>query len=112
MSDHRNDTIALSNRQYTLLKMLEDAPSDKLTLEELSGLNQLTVGANWRRKWLQETADRRSVRITALGRRALRSFENGVDISRKVHKMQFSHFLSLDVYDDETETPRKKHHAA
>lgn len=99
--------IRMSNRQYSFLRYLREARSDKVTLEELSHLNQGTVGSAKRRQWLTESKGRDGVQMTHEGREALKAFEHG-DFTRTVARMKFSSFLSLDVYDEGKSKPKGK----
>lgn len=101
----RDSAVRLSNRQYCLLKYLDDARGDKIGLDEISHLNQGTLGANKRRGWLQETDAGDGVKLTAAGKYALESFKTG-DFMRKVARMKFSSFLTLEVYDETREKKR------
>lgn len=91
--------IRMSNRQYSLLRFLSSQTRQRVGIDELSALNQNTVGANKRRKWLKETSDRQGVELTHEGKEALKAFEAG-DFMRSVARMKFSSFLSLDVYEE------------
>lgn len=91
--------VRMSNRQYGLLRYLNDARG-AVGLDEISHLNQQTLGSFKRGKnWMSETASRDSIRITSEGRDALKAFEHG-DFLRQVARMKFSSFLSLDVYEE------------
>jgi hypothetical protein len=100
----RDLAVRMSNRQYSFLRYLREAAKGGLGLEELSHLNQGTIGSAKRRHWLTETRKRDGVTMTQEGKEALRAFEHG-DFTRSVARMKFSSFLSLDVYD---EKPAKK----
>ncbi len=99
--------IRLSNRQYALLDHLNHARNGTLSIEQLASLNQLTLGANKRRKWLIETPKRDGVRITPEGRDVLQSFFSA-DFVRQVASMKFSSFLSQEVYEPEAEPHRSR----
>lgn len=91
--------VRMSNRQYGLLRYLRDAKRP-IKVAEVSHLNQLTVGGNKRRGWLNETSSHDGIVLTDEGKDALKAFEHG-DFMRQVARMKFSSFLTLDVYDSE-----------
>jgi hypothetical protein len=97
--------IRMSDRQYGFLRYLKDAAKG-IGLEELSHINQGTVGSAKRREWLRENAERDGVVMTHDGREALKAFEAG-DFMRGVARMTFSSFLSLDVYDGKKSRPHR-----
>jgi hypothetical protein len=101
--------VSMSNRQLGFLKYISQAPGGRLGLEELSHLNQLTVGS-FRRKsrgYIVETPRKDGVQLTWEGKLALKQFEHG-NFLRTVASMRFSSFLNLEVYDEGSAGKRKK----
>jgi hypothetical protein len=94
----------MSNRQFSFLRYLSGARGTKIDLEELSNLNQGTIGSAKRRNWLVETPGRDGVQLTYDGKQALKQFEHG-DFMRSVARMKFSSYLSLESYDEPATKP-------
>lgn len=91
----RQHAVRLSNRQYGQLRAILTSPKATLTLDEIAGFNQLTLGSNKRRGFVTETRRRDGVTLTWEGRQVLRAFEQA-DFMRRVSSMNFSSFLKLE----------------
>jgi hypothetical protein len=102
--EHVHQTaVRLSNRQFGQLRAILASPRATLTIEEVSCMNQLTLGGNKRRGFIAETPTKDGVTLTHQGRQALRAFDNA-DFLRQVSSMRFSRYLDLAEYDAQ---PRK-----
>ena len=89
----------MSARQFSLAKYLDARSQREINIQDLSELNQLTIGSFVKRGWLKESTNHTSVRWTADGSKALRDFGSESGWRRAHPKLKFSSTLSLKIYN-------------
>lgn len=106
----KNSAISLSNRQLGVLRLLSDSRGKRLSIDEVSSINQLTLGSLRRRAdpLVMETPKRDGVELSRAGQRAIAAYDRA-DFFRQVASMHFSSYLKLDVPKDLLRRSKVKH---
>lgn len=112
IQQQRELAVHMSNRQFSLLKMVKNSRSRTLNIDEVANINQITIGSLVResRGYLKETKAKDGLVLTPAGEKACSSFE-GADFFRRVASFHFSSHLHLNVPNTERATrhqPAKK----